>query len=171
VQCEAATFEIVESRCGKCYLARYCGPEHSAQHWSEHKKLCKPRSTRAHLQISLGEVFCRQAPFYFAESCSAADVARYSKIEPVQGVVVVKVMAMQGCGAAGEQWIKVFYNTGCFVVALEEKDAIFKQFMSFVITKGEMSSCGHHSTVYCDADISVAGRMLLFTDKVHPRVW
>jgi hypothetical protein len=168
---ESCTAQFAKFRCGKCFLARYCGAEHSDEHWNEHKKLCKPRSSRAHLEVSLGEVFCRQAPFYFAESCSAADVARYSKIEPVQGVVVVKVMAMQGCGATREQWIKVFDNTACFMIALEEKDAIFKQLMSFVVSKGEMSSCGHHSTVYCDADISVAGRMLLFTDKVHRCVW
>jgi tetratricopeptide (TPR) repeat protein len=47
--------EFAKFRCSNCYLARYCGAEHSKQHWSEHKKSCTPLMSRPHLQFSVAE--------------------------------------------------------------------------------------------------------------------
>jgi hypothetical protein len=47
----------------------------------------------------------------------------------------------------------------------------FKELLSFAMAKGKVSSCRRYSTVYCDADISEAHRVTIFTDKIHRCVW
>jgi hypothetical protein len=81
---------------------------------------------------------------------------------------VVKLVGMTGFG---EPWIKIFDQMCRFMIVLRESNAVFKELMSFVTAKGILSSCGHRSIAYCDADISEEQRMLVFTDKTHRCDW
>lgn len=39
--CEKTAIETEIKRCGACFKASYCSPEHQKMHWRKHKEFCK----------------------------------------------------------------------------------------------------------------------------------
>ncbi len=156
--------EVAKFRCGQCFVARYCGTEHSKQDWSEHKKSCVPLTKRPFVAIDMERVLCMSVGAHYNE----VKYGQTTQIEPMAGVVVVKLIGLEG------QWIKVFDQSCRFAVTILADmipEETFSRVMSLLFTKGFVATCGHHGNIYIDAEISVPGRLLFFLDKAHYCEW
>jgi hypothetical protein len=184
--------EECQYRCGKCLLVRYCGSEHSTQHWREHKPVCVPVSLRPCVELVSKDGWSlvkrgNPLPNGFPDMVEG-------KSWPVQvrdGIAVVKLIFRRA-----DQGVELLIcdQNGATAIRLVPGDVIsessLRQLEEFVHTSGtpikryvgnawevhgkEDSELPVVSTVtYCDANLSDTGdgRIRLYIDKAHNCIW
>ncbi len=155
-------------RCSRCYLAR-CGEAHQAQHWSE---ACRPYLTRPFIKFR-NTLSCASAKAFDFTTGSLGPQAA------VPGVVIAKVhLSANGRDANSAQFKTLFYSRdGRVCFQLEDDNAAnhsnaYMEFVAFVTMNGKTVGAGEGCViVYCDVDVLVSGKVLVFTDKTYECFW
>jgi hypothetical protein len=157
--------ECAANRCGRCYVARYCGEEHMKAHWREHKKLCVPLQQRTPALI----FDCSHSYLVFG-----GDDREFVK-KTFPGVMVVKVQMTDMhdftiCDAHG-------------VLSLNQDDIVldsrnnesFEKLKQLLLQLGTVSPADKDGNSdafgYFDADMSVENRLIIYLDRAWKCTW
>jgi tetratricopeptide (TPR) repeat protein len=165
--------ERASYRCGRCYLARYCGEEHMAAHWREHKKLCVPLEQR-------GPTITLNCARSYLDRRMIAKPLGFDRMQvpkkTFSGVVVVKVRMRSPL------FFTICDPNGVFVLRdcdewnygpcnSEESFLLLKKLMLQRGTVAAKDEYGCDAYGYFDADMSVKGRLIIYFDRNWSCTW
>jgi hypothetical protein len=150
--------ERAQYRCGKCFIARYCGQEHMSTHWREHKLTCVPLAKREP-QVTSDCTECYLDMPEVAEALTIECMPLPRRTFP--GVVVVKMqLLMNGLLKACDPYGVL--SMGGTTEWYEEAIDLFRPHATTV---------GSAAYAYFDADMSVENEITVYMDRALKCTW
>jgi tetratricopeptide (TPR) repeat protein len=151
--------ECAGNRCGRCFVARYCGTEHMAAHWKDHKSHCVPFDEREPgMIIDCTLAYCDNPENARDRSCDCVSVPQ----KTFPGVVVVKVQIWP------DYSVMVSDPNGvlcCSALGHVDWAARLKEAL---LERGPVEEGAHG---YFDADMSQEGRITILLDHNWKCTW
>jgi hypothetical protein len=159
--------ECAPYRCSRCLLARYCGKEHMATNWKEHKKLCVPHAQR---QPTL-TFDCSRC---YLDRKKKANFHGFDRVtlprKTFPGVVVVKIRmigrTLEICDPHAVLIVCDADDPDRNREAFEELNRLMRERTTVVVADQEEEAYG-----YFDADMTQKGRLVLFMDRNWKCTW
>jgi hypothetical protein len=155
------TVECAAFRCGRCFVARYCGKEHMTAHWKMHKLNCVPLAQRQpRLELDCSNDYRDNHDAMLSLEWHCVPVPK----KTFPGVVVVKVV-MLNVGS----FIKIVDSHGALVPIVEESSKVYARLRQLLLARVPL--VGGCAVGYFDADLSVEGRLVVYFDHVWKCTW
>jgi hypothetical protein len=154
------TVECAGFRCGRCFVARYCGKEHMAAHWKVHKSKCVPLERRGpRLTIDCSRSYLDQPDYAIVYGY---DYVRVPK-KTFPGVVVVKIQRF------GDIGVKICDPYGVLIASSARGADWFEPLKRALLARKAFSS--GEGAAYFDADMTQEGRLVILLDHDWKCTW
>jgi hypothetical protein len=160
--------ERASFRCGRCYLARYCGEEHMKAHWREHKKSCVTLQQRAPAVT----FDCSEAYRIYRDKRRGWD--RFVVPWTFPGVVVVKVQLARELDSVTISDAHGVLSLSNFNVSMRDRKKFgkLKESLLQLRTVSPEDALGESDAFgYFDADVSVENRLVIYLDRAWKCTW
>jgi tetratricopeptide (TPR) repeat protein len=153
------TVECAGFRCGRCFVARYCGKEHMTAHWKVHKSKCVPLERRfPRLAIDCSRSYLDDPENARDRNCDCVSVPK----KTFPGVVVVKVQM------SSDSAVKVSDPNGV-TSACASGDTDWARLLKQALRARGPITGGAYG--YFDADMSQEGRIVILLDHNWKCTW
>jgi hypothetical protein len=150
--------ERAQFRCGRCFVARYCGNEHMTADWREHKMCCVPLAQRQPaVTLDCADGYLDDPRQRLGIDCIT------SPRKTFPGVVVVKI------SMAPFRAVKICDVHGVLALYMGPGSDGFDRLEPLLRARTRIEhdlGCG-----YFDADMTVEGRLIVFMDRTWKCTW